>query len=121
MTDLEPRSVVLVRFPFTDLSSTKRRPAIVVSTTAFHHGTHDVIVVAVTSVPSAMPADFPLMDWSAGGLVKPSWARAGKILTLHDSIVEDILGRVSERDWAQIRQAWDAALAPLSRGGPADA
>lgn len=122
MTDLEPRSVVLVRFPFTDLSSIKRRPAIVVSTTAFHHWTHDVIVVAVTSVPSAMPADFPLMDWQASGLIKPSWARAGKLLTLHDSLVEDVLGRVSARDWTQIRQAWETALAPLSGASdPTDA
>ncbi len=56
MTDLEPRSIVRMRFPFADLSGTKRRPAIVVSPPVFHHWTHDVIVVAVTSVPSAVLA-----------------------------------------------------------------
>lgn len=113
MTGLDPRTVVLVRFPFTDLSTTKRRPAIVVSTTAFRQWTHDVIVIAVTSVPATLPADFPLVDWQAAGLAKPSWARAGKLLTLHESLIERTLGRASDRDWERIREAWRDTLAPL--------
>ncbi|MGC8487289.1 MAG: type II toxin-antitoxin system PemK/MazF family toxin [Clostridia bacterium] len=104
--------MVLIRFPFTDLSTTKRRPAIVVSTATFQRWTHDLIVTAVTSVPGTMPSDFPLANWQAAGLAKPWWVRAGK-LHLHESLVEGRLGEISERDWVKMRTAWDAILAPL--------
>lgn len=41
--------VVLVPFPFTDQTAAKKRPAIVVSSDAYHRERPDVIVVAVTS------------------------------------------------------------------------
>jgi mRNA interferase MazF len=41
--------VVLVSFPFTDLTSTKKRPAVVVSPDTFNARNEDVVLVAVTS------------------------------------------------------------------------
>jgi len=41
--------VVLVPFPFTDQSASKKRPAVIVSTDAYHQRRPDVIVMAVTS------------------------------------------------------------------------
>ena len=40
---------VLVSFPFTDLSSSKRRPALVVSPDSFNHAMQDVVLAAITS------------------------------------------------------------------------
>lgn len=51
---MTPGTVVLVPFPFTDLSGTKRRPALVVSPHGFHP--EDVVLCAVTSqVPESLP------------------------------------------------------------------
>ena len=41
--------VVLVPFPFTDQTASKKRPAVVVSADAYHQQRRDVIVMAVTS------------------------------------------------------------------------
>jgi mRNA interferase MazF len=41
--------IVLVSFPFTDLSSSKRRPALVVSPDAFNETTSDLVLAAITS------------------------------------------------------------------------
>ena len=41
--------IVLVLFPFTDLTSSKRRPALVVSPDPFNDGMQDVVLAAITS------------------------------------------------------------------------
>ena len=44
MTRFEFGQVLLVSFPFTDQSATKRRPAVVISSEAYHSRRPDVIV-----------------------------------------------------------------------------
>jgi len=63
---------VLVRFPFTDLSSDKRRPAVIVSPASFSSTYADVVVVALTSRDPGDPS-LALLDWHAAGLPKPTW------------------------------------------------
>jgi mRNA interferase MazF len=41
--------IVLVSFPFTDLSSSKRRPALVVSPDSFNEAMQDLVLAAITS------------------------------------------------------------------------
>lgn len=93
--------VVLVPFPFTDLSTTQMRPAVVVSTDDYTAGTGDIIVVMVTSQPHSLPTDCALQDWSAAGLLYPSWVRA-KIVSLERSLIRHTIGRMSDRDLAEV-------------------
>jgi len=46
MTRFRPGDIVLVRFPFTDFSITKKRPAVVLSTPRFTARNGDVVVLA---------------------------------------------------------------------------
>ncbi|MEO1592983.1 MAG: type II toxin-antitoxin system PemK/MazF family toxin, partial [Cyanobacteria bacterium J06632_22] len=46
--------IVLVPFPFTDQSSIKRRPGVIVSSDAYNQRHIDVILMAVTSQTQAM-------------------------------------------------------------------
>jgi mRNA interferase MazF len=81
--------IVLVSFPFTDLASAKRRPAVVISPDAFHRIHEDLILAAVTSQVSPM-IDSVLIgraDVTAGSLPKDSMVRLGKIFTLHSTLV----------------------------------
>jgi mRNA interferase MazF len=61
--------VVLLPIPFTDLTSRKVRPAIIIG----RKGT-DLFLVPVSSVLSN--TDFPLKEWQAAGLNVPSGVKA---------------------------------------------
>lgn len=92
--------VVLVPFPFTDLSTTKQRPAVVLSSEQYHQATGDCIVAAITSVrpPALSPGEVALSaeDQAAGGLLKPSIVRVGKLIALDRRLVRRTLGRLPE-------------------------
>jgi mRNA interferase MazF len=61
--------IILLPIPFTDLTSRKVRPAIVIG----RKGT-DLFLVPISSVLSN--TDFPLQDWQAAGLNVPSGVKA---------------------------------------------
>jgi mRNA interferase MazF len=94
----ERGDLVLLPFPFTELTTVKRRPAIVVSPHRINQAGHDRIVVAVSSNLGAAPpgGTIPLMptDLASGALVKPSLILPAKIFTIHRSLVVKTLGRL---------------------------
>jgi mRNA interferase MazF len=62
-TDYELGDIVLVAFPFTDQSGTKKRPAVVVSSATFHRHRADVSLMAVTSqLGKSRPGDVEIGD-----------------------------------------------------------
>lgn len=65
---------VLVSFPFTNLQSTKKRPAVVISSMAYSQQRPDVIVLAITSrVHQPLEIGESLIDeWKYAGLLKLS-------------------------------------------------
>jgi mRNA interferase MazF len=58
--------VVLVPFPFTDQNTTKKRPAVVVSSAALHRGRPDLRLIAVTSQfrPIATVGEASIEGWA---------------------------------------------------------
>ena len=91
----ERGELLLVPFPFTDLSAAKRRPVLAV-TAADSFG--DFIAMPVTSRPQAEHG-LPLSaaDMLTGTLPAPSWIRTNRIVTLNASLVVKSVGRVSEQ------------------------
>lgn len=83
-------SVVLARFPFTDLSGDKRRPALVVSRD--NDRRTDLVVCFITSVPRTGPDMVPLEAGRVTGLKVPSVVRFDKIATLERSVFTGKLG-----------------------------
>ncbi|MHB9099406.1 MAG: type II toxin-antitoxin system PemK/MazF family toxin [Syntrophales bacterium] len=65
MTDYDFSDVILIPFPFTDQITTKRRPAVVVSSTAYHHNRPDLILMAITSQIKPYPS-FGEQPWTNG-------------------------------------------------------
>ncbi len=66
--------VVLVPFPFTDQSGTKKRPAVVVSSHGYNAGRRDMVIMAITSqvrTPLGY-GEAMVSDWQDAGLVKES-------------------------------------------------
>lgn len=101
--------VVLLPFPFTDLTATKTRPAVVVSVSAFEQATGDFTVAMITSVPRTTPYDYALRDWQTAHLLRPSWVRA-KLATLDPALVRYAPGRLSDADFAEVEQRLRRAL-----------
>ena len=80
--------IVLVSFPFTDLTSSKRRPALVISPNAFNNQGQDVVLVAITSQTSAGNAiALKPDDFVDGELPKDSFVKVAKIFTMHSTLV----------------------------------
>jgi mRNA interferase MazF len=101
-----PRTV-----PFSDLSTTKVRPAAVVSSARYHAHEPDILLVALTSQVQAAtgPFDYVLADWRAANLRFPS-AFKPVLLTLDPSRVVFHVGRLTARDREAIEERLRLAL-----------
>lgn len=101
----EQGDILLVPIPFTDLSSQKRRPVIVVSNNSYNRKTNDIVVVAMTSNPVEAEYSFVITsnDLEKGSLNHPGKVRADKIYTISTSIVVKTFGRVNEGVLEKIR------------------
>jgi len=102
----------LVRFPFTDLTSTKLRPALVV---AVHR--EDAVVLGIFSrVPAGtLRRTWVLMEdkhsaFPQTGLKKTSLLKAEKIAVVHESVFQKRLGRLAPDVVAQVQEALKQAL-----------
>jgi mRNA interferase MazF len=101
----EQGDILLIPVPFTDLSSQKRRPVVVISNDAYNRKTKDVVVVAMTSNPATVDYSFTVTssDLERGELNRPGKVRVDKIYTLSQSIVVKIFGRVDSKVLDRIR------------------
>lgn len=84
-------SIVLVRFPFTDLSGAKLRPALVIS--RGNHQRTDLVLAFITSNVAAPSKDALLIQPShANGLKASSMVRFDKVVTLETRIIAGKIG-----------------------------
>ena len=106
MTGFEFGDIVLVRFPFTDQSTTKKRPAVVVSSDGYHRARPDVIVMAVTGHLQARGrfGEVTLQEWKAAGLLKASVVKP-ILATLERELILRRLGTLQAQDRASLRQS----------------
>jgi mRNA interferase MazF len=94
--------VVLVSYPFSDLSATKVRPAVIVHAP---HVSQDSLIVPLTSrLATLLPGEFVLSGWAQAGLNVPSAVKRG-IYTLHSRLILKCIGRVTPADLTQLEQA----------------
>lgn len=92
--------VVVVPFPFSDLSATKRRPALVlVSLTG-----DDYILCQITSEPRKDEYAIVLedKDFKVGSLNKPSMIRPNRLFTADRSIISYKVGSLKENKLKEI-------------------
>ncbi len=102
MIDFKRGDVVLVRFIFSDETGAKRRPAVIVSTSDYHHGRQEAIIAAITSnVDRLLVGDYQITDWKAAGLLFPSVATA-IIRTIKQATIERRLGTMPSIDMQAI-------------------
>ena len=95
--------VWLVDYPFSDHSTSKTRPAVILSTDEYHSLQPDIIVAALTSNLSGATGqfDYVLKDWGAAGVRLPS-ALKPIITTLSPSRAIHRIGALTPKDLSEI-------------------
>lgn len=103
MGTLAAGQVVVVRFPFSDLTASKLRPAVVLADA----GRDDWILCQITSKPygDIRAVKVEGGDIARGSLRLTSFARPGKLFTAHASLVVGHVGELSTIKFAAIREA----------------
>ncbi|MCB0181963.1 MAG: type II toxin-antitoxin system PemK/MazF family toxin [Anaerolineae bacterium] len=107
-------TVILIPFPFSDLSKSKLRPAVVLADV----GRDDWILCQVTSNPYSDRRAIELLDTSfeTGSFLVTSYARPGKLFTANQSLMVGVVGRLNATSFNQIIEAvitiLRASLAP---------
>ncbi len=95
--------VILIRYPFSDLSQAKVRPAVIVNS---WHISQDLIITPLTSrTDDLLPGEFPLSAWRDAGLNVPSAVKRG-IYTVQRQLCLKALGQLSRQD----QEALNASL-----------
>jgi len=111
MTPFEFGDIVLVPFPFTDQSATKKRPAVIISSNAYNSERPDLIIMAVTSQikPTAIIGEVIVQDWQGAGLLKPS-AIKPVITTIEKPLVIKTMGRLKDNDRIALQESLKVIL-----------
>ena len=101
------KDIVLVPFPYSDLSSSKRRPVLVVSNDDYNRQFHDIVVCVITSNlrKDAYSIELNKDDLDVGILPERSVVKAHKLFTIHQdkvlkkfSVVKsDLFSKVSKK------------------------
>ena len=99
MTTYNFGDVLLVPFPFTDQTTTKKRPTIVISSDSYNQSKLDILLIAVTSqvkIPLQL-GEALITEWSKAGLLKPSLIKP-IITTIEKQLVIKKLGKLEAID-----------------------
>ncbi len=103
--------VVLVPFPFTDQTGTKKRPAVVVSSAVYHSARRDLVLMAITSqvrTPLAV-GEVEVSEWKKAGLLKASVIKP-VLTTVEKGLVQKKLGRLEQADRNELQNALQVIL-----------
>jgi mRNA interferase MazF len=95
-----PYDIILVPFPFADLSSTKQRPCLVLCHIKPERLPEHLIVSMITSQVEGLrfPYDLVINKWKESGLPKPSLLRLSKIVTIEKQLVRKKIGSMQKSD-----------------------
>ena len=97
--------VVVVPFPFTDQTTEKRRPALVLSDfDQFNDKTENCVLAMITSEKnSEWPLDIPIRSLTKAGLPAPSKVRM-KLFTLDSRLIIKKIGGLSLKDQQAVKE-----------------
>ena len=110
MTNYKRGEVVLLPFPFTDQTGSKRRPSVILSCDTYNSRRSDVIVAPITSnLGTGQVDDTYIVDWVAARLLKPSVVK-GVLGTVQQSLIIRTLGTLSNSDIQSVEQLFAEIL-----------
>jgi mRNA interferase MazF len=105
--------VVQVSWPYSDLSGTKVRPAVVVQADFLNGLIDDTILVKITSRRFGIPGTEVELDpatETASGLSKVCYAACNNVLTRDQALIGPVIGFLSDATMTQIEACLKAVL-----------
>lgn len=104
ITTYKKWEIILVPFPFTDLKSIKKRPALIVSPDEYNQKMEIVIAFITSKLDSKYRlGDYKIQEWQKSNLPKPSMIRM-KFATINSAIVIKKIGKLSEKDTSEFNK-----------------
>ncbi len=116
MSVLASGDIVLVSFPFTDLTGQKVRPAVIISREAVHKKEDDYTLLFISSVIPHPIEPYEVLfrknhpDFKESGLKKDSLFKAHKIVTVQKKLLKRRLGRLGPEIEKELQEALKKAL-----------
>ena len=97
--NLNQKDIVLLPFPFSDLKTSKVRPAIVISNNKFNRKSDDVIMIPMTTVLKNVSYSITIKpkELSTGKLLKQSRIRVDKIFNVEKNLAIMKIGTINEK------------------------
>ena len=101
---LEQRTICLIPIPFSELSSIKRRPVLIISNTNYNYVTDNILVMAITSNIDFKKYTVSLTnnDMDTGNLLKDSLVRIDKIYSINKLLVIKEFGKIRTDKFKEI-------------------
>ena len=100
------REIVLVPFPYSDLSASKKRPVLIVSNDDFNNKFEDVVVCVITSdvYKDIYSLQLRNEDLEMGMLPEQSVVKAHKLFSIHKSKIIRKFSVVNEKYFAEVEK-----------------
>ncbi|MEK6837754.1 MAG: type II toxin-antitoxin system PemK/MazF family toxin [Nanoarchaeota archaeon] len=101
----EQGDIVLVPFPFTDLSGTKQRPALVLSNTGYNGKTQDIVTCGITSnlQNSEYSVIIDNVNLASGSIPIKSRIKVDKMFTLKQFLVKKKIAKLKAEDFEKVK------------------
>jgi len=108
-TVFEQGEILIVPFPFTDLSGIKQRPVLVISKTEDNKNSDDIITCGITSYLRNVGHSVLIdnKDLAAGKIPKASRIKVDKIFTLEKGIVKKKIARLNKEILDKVREEFN--------------
>jgi mRNA interferase MazF len=102
----EQGDIVIVPFPFSDLSFVKQRPVLILSKTPYNQSSDDIITCGITSNLHNAPHSVSIdnKDLSHGKIPRPSTIKVDKLFTLSKSIIRKKVATIDAKTLAQVKK-----------------
>lgn len=102
----EQGEIILIPFPFSDLSGFKQRPVLILSNNEYNDKTEDVVTCGITSnlkdsEYSVLVSNTDLID---GRIPSKSRIKVDKIFTLKQSLIKKKIGKISKELFKEVRK-----------------
>ncbi len=102
----EQGEIIIVPFPFSDLSSVKKRPVLVLSKQIDNNTSDDIITCGITSniKDSKYSIFIENKDLDKGQIPTKSRIKVDKLFTLNKRIVEKSVGRINKKTFNEVKK-----------------